>query len=250
VKADQIALQMYTLRSHTAQDMAGTLRQVAAMGYPAVELAGYGGLSVAELGAVLRETGLRAMGAHVGFTQFESRAAEVIAELRTLGCEYAVIPSMPIEYREDADKARRAVEQFNDWGALCRDAGLRFAYHNHHFEFTPLGDGTLYDIIVNETDPATVDLEVDAFWAHYAGVSPVAVIERLGQRASVIHLKDMAPGEHRTDAPVGAGIIGWDDILAAGRAVGARWYIVEQDHPQNPLADVETSLRYLQGVAQ
>jgi sugar phosphate isomerase/epimerase len=250
VNADQIALQMYTLRSHTAQDMAGTLRQVAAMGYPAVELAGYGGLSVAELGTILGETGLRAMGAHVGYAQFEARAAEVIAELRALGCEYAVIPSLPSDYREDADQARRAVEQFNRWATLCRDAGLRFAYHNHHFEFAPLGDGTLYDIIVDGTDPATVDLEVDAFWAHYAGVSPVAVIERLGRRASVIHLKDMAPGEHRADAPVGAGILNWDDILAAGRSVGARWYIVEQDHPQNPLADVETSLRYLQGVAQ
>ena len=250
MNADQIALQMYTLRSHTAQDMAGTLRQVAAMGYPAVELAGYGGLSVAELGAVLRECNLRAMGAHVAYAQFETRAAEVLAELRSLGCEYAVVPSLPNEYREDADKARHAAEQFNRWGALCRDAGLRFAYHNHHFEFAPLGDGTLYDIIVNETDPAVVDLEVDAFWVQYAGVSPVATIERLGRRASVIHLKDMAPGENRADAPVGAGIINWDDILAAGRAVGAGWYVVEQDHPQNPLADVETSLRYLQGVAQ
>src|SRR4051812_25260730 len=80
MNADQIGLQMYTLRSHTAQDMAGTLRQVAAMGYPAVELAGYGGLSVAEIGAVLAETGLRAMGAHVGYAQFDTRAAEVIAE--------------------------------------------------------------------------------------------------------------------------------------------------------------------------
>ena len=250
MKADQIALQLYTLRGQTAQDMAGTLRQVAAMGYPAVELAGYGGLSVAELGAVLTECDLRAMGAHVQFSQFETSAADALSELRALGCEYAIVPSLPAEYREDADKARRAAEQFNRWGALCRDAGLRFAYHNHAFEFAPLGDTTLYDILVGGTDPALVDLEVDAFWALYAGASPVALIERLGQRASVIHLKDMAPGENRADAPVGAGIINWDDILAAGRAVGSRWYIVEQDHPQNPLADVETSLRYLQGVAR
>lgn len=250
MNANQIALQLYTLRSHTAQDMAGTLRQVAAMGYPAVELAGYGGLSVAELGAVLAECNLRAMGAHVAYTQFETRAAEVLAELRTLGCEYAVVPSLPAEYREDAAKAREVVAQFNRWGALCREAGLRFAYHNHAFEFAPLGDGTLYDILAGETDPDLVELEVDAFWAYYAGVSPVEVIERLGRRASVIHLKDMAPGENRADTPVGSGIIGWDEILAAGRAVGAGWYIVEQDHPQNPLADVETSLRYLQGVAQ
>ena len=69
-----------------------------------------------------------------------------------------------------------------------------------------------------------------------ASTTRASMIERLGRRASVIHLKDMAPGEHRADAPVGAGIINWDDILAAGRAAGARWYIVEQDHPQNPLA--------------
>lgn len=250
MRADQIALQLYTLRSHTAEDMAGTLRRVAAMGYPAVELAGYGGLGVADLGAVLAECSLRAMGAHVAYAQFEARGAEVIAELRGLGCEYAIVPSLPAEYREDADAARRAVAAFNRWGALCRDAGLRFGYHNHAFEFAPLGDGTLYDIIAGETDPALVDLEVDAIWVQYGGASPVEVIGRLGRRASVIHLKDMAPGEARADAPVGSGVIAWDPILAAGRAVGARWYVVEQDHPQNPLADVETSLRYLQGVAQ
>ena len=250
MKADQIALQLYTVRDRTAQDFVGTLRQLAAMGYQAVELAGFGGLGVAELRGVLDDLGLRAMGAHVQFAQFEASAEQVCADLQTLGCDYAIVPSLPAEHRVDEALLRQAAASFNRWGAVAQAAGQRFAYHNHAFEFAPLGGGTAYDIIVAETDPTLVALEVDLFWAFYGGVDPVALTRRLGSRAALLHVKDMAPGEERTDTPVGEGIMPWDQLLAVGAEVGAAWYIVEQDHPKDSMEDVRTSLRNLERMAE
>jgi sugar phosphate isomerase/epimerase len=250
MRTDQIALQMYTVRDRTAQDFAGTLRQVAEMGYRAIELAGYGGLSAADLKSALDENGLRAMAAHVAYAQFVERAEAVCAELKGLGCDFAIVPALPQEYRTDETLLREAAANFNRWGAVARDAGLRFAYHNHAFEFAPLANGTPYDILVGETDPDLVKLELDLFWAQYGGVDPVALTRQLGARASLLHVKDMAAGEERADTPVGTGIMPWPELLAAGAEVGAEWYIVEQDHPKNSIDDVRTSLRNLEGMAE
>lgn len=250
MRADQIALQMYTVRDRTAQDFAGTLRQVAEMGYRAIELAGFGGLSATELRSALDDCGLRAMAAHVAYAQFEERAEDVCTELKGLGCDFAVVPSLPQEFRTDEALLREAVANFNRWGAVARDAGLRFAYHNHAFEFAPLANGTAYDILVGATDPDLVKLELDLFWVQYGGVDAVELTRKLGSRAPLLHVKDMAAGEERADTPVGTGILPWSDILAAGAAIGAEWYIVEQDHPNDSIEDVRTSLRNLEGMAE
>jgi sugar phosphate isomerase/epimerase len=251
LQPDTIALQLYTVREQTAKDMLGTLRRLAEMGYRAVEFAGYGGVPVGDIRAVLDETGLRAMGAHVQFAQFETRLQEVFAELRTLGCEYAVVPSLPRELRGSAEQTRQLPERFNRWGERCQAEGFRFGYHNHSFEFEPLGDGTLFDTLATGTDPDLVALELDIYWAQYAGVDPVELIGRYPGRMPLLHLKDMTtgPGGERADAPVGAGELPWERILAAAPTAGARWFIVEQDHPRDPMEDVRTSLRNLQRMA-
>ena len=250
MRIEQVGLQLYTVREAAARDFTGTLRRVAQIGYRAVELAGYGGLAVPALRATLDGLGLRAMGAHVAYTQFETRIDEVCAELRALGCDYAIVPSLPPALRGHAAGARQAAANFNRWGAACRDAGLRFGYHNHAFEFAPLADGrTLYDTLVAETDPALVGMEVDCFWVAYGGASPVAVMRRLAGRLPIVHMKDLEPGPARADAPVGAGLLPYKQWIAIGEAAGAEWFIVEQDHPKNALEDVATSFRNLQAMA-
>src|SRR5690349_18283418 len=91
---DQIALQLYTVRDLTAQDMAGTLRRLAEIGYKAVQLAGYGNSSPEEIRRVLDECGMRASSAHVDLQRWEDPEA-VFEELETLGCSHAVVPFLP-----------------------------------------------------------------------------------------------------------------------------------------------------------
>jgi sugar phosphate isomerase/epimerase len=245
MRRDQIGIQLYTVREHTAKDMLGTLRRVADIGYEAVEFAGYGDVAPAEIRTVLDDTGMVAIGSHVPFDDWEDRRGQVFEDLHTLGCTYAVVPSVPTRRRGDLDMVVGLAETFNHWASETREQGLRFAYHNHDYEFAPLGQGTVWDTLVAASDPDLVELEVDVYWARYAGVDPVELIQRHAQRVPLLHAKDMAAGDDRNDAPVGTGVLPWEQLVATADAAGAHWYIVEQDEPKNAFDDVRLSLHNL-----
>ncbi|HEX9989694.1 MAG TPA: sugar phosphate isomerase/epimerase [Chloroflexia bacterium] len=245
MKDAKIALQLYTLRDLTGRDMLGTLKQIASQGYRAVEFAGFGGVPVADIRALLDEHGMRAVAAHIGLDDLRSRPEEVLADLNSLGCSYAVVAYVAQERRRNARQVREIGETFNRYGDICREAGLRFAYHNHAFEFEPLDGSMMFEILLDTTDASLVAFELDVYWLHHAGVDPVQMIKRLAGRIPLVHIKDMEAGEGRRDAPVGDGILPWQEILPACAAGGTEWYIIEQDNPRNPLNDVERSLNNL-----
>jgi sugar phosphate isomerase/epimerase len=243
----QLGLQLYTVRALTATDMTGTLRRVAELGFGAVEFAGFGDTPARVLRETLDELNLRALGAHVPYGAFASRLQGTIDDLLTIGCEYAIVPSIPQEMRADLRTASELPARFEEWGKACRESGLRFAYHNHAFEFAALDSsgGTLFDALLS-TDPALVDLELDVFWAEYAGRDSLMLIREHGDRIALLHLKDIAADQDPPDVPVGRGSLDWGAILAAGEAMDVRWFVVEQDHPRDPLDDITQSLRYLE----
>ena len=249
MRRDQISLQLYTLREHTAGDMPATLRRLAEIGYTAVEFAGYGGLSPKDTRAVLDDLGLRASGAHVPLDSWEKDPEEVIADMHALNCAHAVVPIIPPERRDEESVARLA-KSFDRWGELCRAEGVTFSYHNHAFEFAPLGETTMWDMLLRETDPELVHLELDLYWVRYGGVDPESVLRDLGDRVSLVHLKDMADDEQRSDLPVGEGVMQWQELLRAADAAGAEWFIVEQDNPGDAFEDVRSSLRYLREMSE
>jgi len=245
---NQIALQLYTVRESAKQDMIGTLREVAAMGYQAVEFAGYGNASATEVQAALTDLGIQAASAHIALARLQSEAATVFEEMRALNCHYVVVPSAPEEYRKSAADVQRLAGILNDFGRQAKQAGLQLGYHNHAFEFTQLDGQSMWERLLAATDPDLVVFELDVFWALAGGSDPVPLIRQHGARLPLLHVKDKPANSDRPDAPVGAGTLPWPAILAAGQAAGTQWYIVEQDHPENPLADVRTSLRNLEGL--
>jgi sugar phosphate isomerase/epimerase len=249
VRRDQISLQLYTVREHTARDMPATLRRLAEIGYTAVELAGYGGLSPQDLRALLDDLGLRASGAHVPLDSWEKDPETVISDMHALDCAHAVVPIIPPE-RRDEEAVVRLAESFNRWGELCRSEGVTFSYHNHAFEFAPLGETTMWDVLLRETDPELVHLELDLYWVRYGGADPETLLRDLGERVSLVHLKDMADDEGRSDLPVGEGTMPWQGLLQAADAAGVEWYIAEQDNPGDAFEDVQGSLRYLRGLSE
>ena len=247
---DRVALQLYTVRSAMQADFLGTLQAVADVGYKAVEFAGFGPYSAAELRAELDRLGLRAAAAHVPLTQWDERPEGVIADLHTLGCGYGVVPFVPEDQRGGLPVARRLAENLNRWGALCRERGLGFAYHHHAFEFDVLpgaADLTLFEVILTQTDPTNVGIEIDVYWASRGGQEPIALLQRLAGRVPLVHLKDLGPAPDFADLPVGAGTLPWDRIIPAAEAAGVQWFIVEQDHPADPIADAASALRALTG---
>ncbi len=242
-----LGLQLYTVRSLTAADMLGTLRRVAELGFGAVEFAGFGDTPVRVLRDTLDELNLRALGAHVQYNAFLNGLPAVYDDLHTLGCEYAIVPSIPQDMRTDPHRAAELPARLEEWGLTCQQSGLRFAYHNHAYEFAALDSSgtTLFDSLLG-TDAALVDLELDVFWAEYAGQDSLALIREHGDRIALLHVKDIAADQDPQDVPVGRGTLDWAAILAAGQAADVRWFVVEQDNPRDPLDDITQSLRYLE----
>lgn len=243
MKTEHVAVQLYTLRDLTSNDMLGTLRQLAAIGYRAVELAGYGDATPESIRATLDELGMRAISAHVQLERIEQDLDQVVQEMQMLGCEYLVVPWLPEEQRGSKAKAQTLAERLNRVAPQVTGQGLRLAYHNHDFEFAPIDGTTMWDVLLAETDPA-VEFELDVYWAAFARRDPIALIKEQGSRIALLHLKDQAADTGK-DAPVGDGVLPWAEILAASNAC---WLIAEQDHPRDPLDDVTRSLRYLESL--
>ena len=249
MRRDQISLQLYTVREETARDMPGTLRQISEIGYPAVEFAGFGDLSSQNLATITGDLGLRASGAHVPLDSWETDPETVVADMHTIDCAHAILPMAPPQYRGDEAAVARLAENLNRWGELCRQGDVTFSYHNHDFEFAPLGASTMWDVLVRETDPEIVGLELDLYWIKYGGADPETVLRDVGNRVSLVHLKDMAPDDTRSDLPVGEGTMPWQELIQTADAIGTQWYIAEQDNPRDALEDVRISLRSMRDLA-
>jgi sugar phosphate isomerase/epimerase len=162
------------------------------------------------------------------------------------GGEYAVVPWLPPERRGSAAETRELAANLNRWAALAKAAGIGFAYHHHDFEFNPLPDGdgdTIFSILVSETDPTLVGIEVDVYWAARAGRDPAHLLGELQGRVPLVHLKDLGPEPDHADLPAGEGALRWDEILPAANAAGARWWVIEQDNPADPIADALRAIR-------
>jgi sugar phosphate isomerase/epimerase len=230
----RVALQLYTVREELARDFAGTLRAVAGLGYPAVQLAGYGGMGAAELKRLLDGLGLTVAGNHVGLDRLENHLDEEIEINQALGNRDLVVPAIPESRRHSAEDYRRLAAQFEGIGERCRSVGLRFSYHNHAFEFVRFDGEYALDLLLGRSDPALVYFEPDVYWIAVAGEDPAAYIRKYRRRCPIIHLKDLDPGREPSFAEVGAGTLPFEPIFAAAEAGGAEWYVVEQDRCPGP----------------
>jgi sugar phosphate isomerase/epimerase len=249
MRPDQIALQLYTVRALMATDLAGTLRAVTAAGYHSVELAGLPSTDPRALTRLLGEAGLRAVASHEGIGLLREDRAAVAARLREIGCPRVIVPWMPEENRRTLDDVRRFASELGQLAEYFAGGGIRLGYHNHAFEFAPLGDTTVWDVLLAEL-PANVDLELDVYWAAVAGRDPAALIDATAGRVRLLHMKDRAEGPEVRDVPAGEGTLAFPQIVEAGRAAGVEWYVAEQDDARDPLTDIAVAARYLESLAR
>lgn len=236
-----IGLQPYTVRNEMGKDLAGTLKQLASMGYQAIE-AGvpFYGKQAAEARDLLQSCGLTSPSG--GFAaKDEDEWARAVEGAKTLGVEY-MIATVPREWTKSLDGWKRAADMLNRRGAISKKAGLALAYHNHHFEYKVFDGVVAYEQLLKSTDPALVKLEMDIFWTTFAGHDPLAWFDKYPGRFPLWHLKDLKPGyEPSTDqvkgnpfAEIGAGTIDWKRIFTGARKAGLRYYFIEQDQWDRP----------------
>lgn len=240
------AVQLYTLRNQTAKDFAQTMKQVAALGYKHVELAGYGSVGRAPAAkAALDAAGLKAISGHFSLDLLEKKLDEVMADAQTLEIDTIVCPYLPDNRRGDAKAYEALAKSLEQIGSELHQQGYILAYHNHDFEFKDVGGKTALDIIYENTSRHLVAAEIDVFWVKFAGADPVALINKLGDRVRLLHLKDLADG--KKFAPVGAGQIDFKAVLEAAKKNDVRWGIVEQDQTYDmaPLDALKMSMENL-----
>ena len=231
-------IQLYTMRTVMEKDPEPVLQALAQIGYREVEMAGMYGKTAAEFRAMLDRAGLRAPSTHIPLDQLSGAALDkTLADAKVLGNEWIVCPWLDESLRSP-EGFNRLVDVLNQAGQRVNAAGLRFAYHNHNFEFVPLPDGTLpYDMLLSRTDAAHVKMEMDLYWITKAGKDPIAYMTRYPGRITMVHVKDLDASGNMAD--VGQGTIDFAKIFAADPSI--EHYFVERDDAPSPIQNARVS---------
>ncbi len=243
-----VGAQLFTLRKQlqTQKGIEKTLARVAQIGYEYVQCSGFA-FEARWMKQLCDTLGLKIRLTHTAADRILLDTANVIAEHKIMECPYVGLGGMPGEYRS-AEGARKFIKDFAPAMQAFADAGLKFQYHNHSFEFERFNGERIFDVLVDETDPAQMGFTLDTYWVQHAGVDVADLIQRLSGRIDVCHYKDMAvvDGQPRF-AAVGSGNMNWQGILHAFEKAGAQYAFVEQDdcYGLDPLDELAASFRYL-----
>lgn len=251
-----LGVQLYSFREQAATDPIAMLDMVRRMGFTHVETAGLYDMNAEQFAKAIEEAGLRVTSMHVSYDDLKNDPQTVIANAKALGAEYVGIAWYPHERGNFTEAtARQAIQDFNQFGRTLKDADLKFFYHNHGYEPVPYGDGTLLDLIIQETDPELVFFEMDVLWTWLPNVDPVALIEKYPGRFKLMHIKDMQPGIPRGSlsgglppeqkAVIGEGQVDWAALMEAAEEDGFEYYYIE-DESTDPVANAPKSIAYLE----
>jgi len=231
----KIGLQLYTVRDVFEKDPKGVLKQLAAFGYEQIESyerdkGMFWGMTNIEFKSYMDELGMTIVSCHCDIDKdFERKAAEASA----IGMKYLIAawegPGKSI------DDYKRLAENFNKKAAICKQNGIRFAFHNHSFSFLPVEGELPQDVLLANTDASLVDFEMDIYWVVAAGQDPEAWLKKYGKRFRLCHIKDRVKGSTKMEdtCDLGKGSIDYSSILKTAKKNGMEYYLAEQEHYPN-----------------
>ena len=246
---DKFGIQLYTLRDQMPEDPKGIITQLAGFGYKQIE--GFEGqqgmfwdMPHKDFKMFLDDLGLEMVSSHCGIHEnFEEKAAQA-AEV---GMSYLICPYIGPQKSMDAWK--EVTDLFNDCGRICKENGIRFAYHNHEYTFKAFSGMIPHDFIMENTDPDLVDHEMDIYWVVTGGADPVDFLKRYPNRFRLCHVKDRIKGatERNASCDLGTGSIDYPSILKVAEEMGMKYYILEQERYDNstPLKSAQAGAEYL-----
>jgi len=253
-----VGLQLYSLRDLLGKNTPLGLQTARSLGFQQVELAGTCGLPPAQFRALLDRAGLKPVSAMMDYTLFDQRIDQVIADAKALGVKFVGVAWIPHEGPMTEAAIRAAAAVFNRAGAALAREGLRFFYHNHGYEFVPHGNGTLFDLLMRETQPGLVSFQMDVFWTVHPGQDPVKLLKQYPNRWALLHIKDLRKGvatgkltgseDVRNDVVLGTGQIDLPAVLRTAQEIGVQHYFIEDESPA-VLDQIPLSVRYLESLA-
>jgi sugar phosphate isomerase/epimerase len=257
LEAGNLGVQLYTVRNVILTDPAATLKAIQAIGYAEVE-ATYDKLN--QIWPALQDTKLKRTSIHVDdalFMEGDGPLDTVLKDVKRRGFEYVVVPSLPTA-KGGADGVKRLAQMLNKAGEQAKKRKLTLCYHNHAHDFQPIDGTPALEMLLSETHPELLSLEMDVFWVSVAGQDPVEMLKKHSGRVPLVHLKDKATGvpkQYNEEVPkdafkeIGSGSIDIPAVLKAADAAGVKHYFVEQDQtPGDPVASLRQSYKYLSSM--
>lgn len=261
ILAQEIGLQMGSMRIMFRESgVPETLARIKEMGISELE-GGTRGMNPNEFKLLLGKYGLKIVATGAGFDRLQhpDSLKRVIENAKFLGAEYVVCYWIP----HDGDNftfadMKRGVEVFNAAGRILKENGLSFCYHPHGYEFREYeeGKGTLFEYMMDNTDPEYVNYQMDVFWIRNPGQDPVALLKKYAPRWKMLHLKDRRHGtpdnlngrqDVETNVVLGTGDVGIAEVMKAAQEIGIKHYFIE-DESSRALQQVPESIRYLRSL--
>lgn len=286
---NKIGIQLFSLPKVLEKDFAGGVKMLSQMGYREIEMygpfpfsaqaaidrwasvasslgfsgSGFFGHTATEVKKIFDENKISAPSMHTDFETLRTRMDKLAEASHTIGFKYVVLPALPAEYRKTLDDYKKAIDIFNSVGEAAVKNGLRFAYHNHGYGLQEMEGKIPVQMIIENTDPKYVFLEMDLFWTVAGGVDPIAWLEKYKGRYKMMHVKNMkkkvkfsGDGGDSNQwielfpemTTAGEGALDLKSILAVAKKSGVEHFFVEQDMVQSPEVALKKSIDYLRSL--
>ena len=243
----KIGVQLYSVRGAMEQEgVETTLARIARIGYREVEFAGYFGRSATQIRETLKRTGLVSPSVHVPLAQIKSPDfPKFVDNAALIGHKWINLAWLAPPERGSAEKYNAHADALLAAQKVARAAGLTMGYHNHEFEFDPLGSTNGYEILLDRTKGSGIQFEMDLYWMSVAGKDPVSYWTRFPGQFPIVHVKDSAGAPTNAMRSVGAGTINWASLFEQRKLAGIEHFYVEHDNPPDPWASITASMAYL-----
>lgn len=240
--AQEIGLQLYSLRNEFKTNVPGTLAKIKEWKIKQIEGGGTYGLPADEYKKLLQQNNLQMVSYGADFDQLAKDPHTIIDNAKVFGSKFIMCAWIPHQEGEFTfDETKKAIDVFNAAGKLMYENGLKLCYHPHGYEFRPYENGTLFDYMVKNTNPKYVNFEMDVFWVKQPGQDPVALLKKYPDRFLMLHLKDRAPGTEgnqdgrapdTSNVVLGKGDVGIAAIMKEAKKIGIKYYFIEDESPK------------------
>jgi len=233
-----IGFQVFPIREALAKDFAGTLKQMAAIGYRGVEMcsppgyvsSGFGPLtklSASEMRQIIGSAGLRCESCHYGFRELKENLDERISFAKELGLTQMILSSFGLPQTATLGDWRKAAEGLNKIGEKMMSAGMQCGFHNHHGEFKELDGIIIYDELMRTLDSKLVKMQFQVAVISI-GFEAATYMNKYPGRFISLHLADWSRVDTK-QAPVGKGVVNWKKLFQAAKKGGVKNYYVEMN---------------------
>ncbi|MCG2462107.1 sugar phosphate isomerase/epimerase [Flavobacteriaceae bacterium F89] len=255
LSAQEVGLQLYSLRNQFKEDVPGTLKLIHEWGIKYIEGGGTYDLPLEEYKSLLNANQLEMVSVGASYEEVRDNPEKAIETAKVFGAKYVMVAWIPHDGNNFGfEDIKKATDVFNRAGKLLKKEGLTLAYHPHGYEFRPYKNGTLFDYMAkNATDFA---FEMDVFWVKQGGADPLALLKKYPKKFVLFHLKDRRHGTKsdntghaadETNVVLGTGDVGIKELVAEAKKLGIKYMFIEDESP-DVVQQVPKSLAYLKSL--